>query len=145
MRIFLAAPFFSYGERKVNVEIAEFLRDQGFNVWMAQENPFLKTGDTKEKERIFRMDLEALRESDVVVAILDGECIDSGTAFELGYAFALGKKIIGLKTDYRTFSPLEELNLMIEMAVTLIRSPDINQIKKKLLEVILGDKHREGN
>ena len=37
-----------------------------------------------------------------VVAILDGSDVDSGTAAEIGYAAALGKPVIGLRTDIRT-------------------------------------------
>ncbi|MCC6944247.1 MAG: nucleoside 2-deoxyribosyltransferase, partial [Thermomicrobiales bacterium] len=36
-----------------------------------------------------------------MVAILDGVDVDSGTAAEIGYAFARGKHIEGLRTDWR--------------------------------------------
>lgn len=39
--------------------------------------------------------------ADAVLAILDGVDIDSGTAAEVGYARALGKPIVGLRTDLR--------------------------------------------
>jgi nucleoside 2-deoxyribosyltransferase len=39
--------------------------------------------------------------ADGVVAILDGVDVDSGTAGEIGYAFAKGKRIYGLRTDFR--------------------------------------------
>ncbi len=38
---------------------------------------------------------------DAVVAVLDGVDVDSGTAAEIGYGFALGKRIYGLRTDFR--------------------------------------------
>ncbi|RLI86510.1 MAG: nucleoside 2-deoxyribosyltransferase [Archaeoglobales archaeon] len=134
LKIFIAAPFFSQAEKEFNSKIAEFLRDNGFEVWMAQENPFIASENKEEKRRIFEMDLSALKSCDVVVAVLDGECIDSGTAFELGYAYAIGKPIIGIKTDYRTFSPIEELNLMIEVAVRLVKASTFEELKERLLE-----------
>jgi nucleoside 2-deoxyribosyltransferase len=39
--------------------------------------------------------------SDGVFAILDGIDVDSGTAAEIGYAFAKGKYVCGLRTDFR--------------------------------------------
>ncbi len=56
----------------------------------------------------------------MVVAVLDGVEVDAGVAFEIGYAKAIGKPIIGLKTDYRTFSKIEEINLMLEVSLVKI-------------------------
>lgn len=43
----------------------------------------------------------AIRAADGMVAVLDGVDVDSGTAAEIGYAYALGKRIYGLRTDFR--------------------------------------------
>ena len=45
--------------------------------------------------------IEAIDRCDAVVAILDGPDSDSGTCVEIGYARALGKPIIGIRTDFR--------------------------------------------
>jgi len=114
MRIFLAAPLFSDAERAFNAAVARQLRDAGFEVWLAQEAPFIIKGTAEEKKAIFEGDLKALANSDVVLAVLDGLDVDSGVAFELGFAHALQKPMFGLKTDYRAFSRIEDVNLMIE-------------------------------
>ena len=44
---------------------------------------------------------ERIDKSDAVLAILDGVDVDSGTAAEIGYAFAKGKRVYGLRTDFR--------------------------------------------
>jgi nucleoside 2-deoxyribosyltransferase len=44
---------------------------------------------------------EAIRQSDLVVAVLDGTDVDSGTAAEIGFAAALGRPVFGLRTDFR--------------------------------------------
>lgn len=44
---------------------------------------------------------ERIDKSDAVLAILDGVDVDSGTASEIGYAYAKGKKVYGLRTDFR--------------------------------------------
>ena len=134
MKIFLAAPLFCESEREFNSKIAERLRTAGFEAWMAQEAAFYKKGPSHVKSKIFKNDLLALRTSDLVVALLDGVDVDTGVAFELGYAHALGKPLIGLKTDSRTFSKKEEVNLMIEVPLKkLCRSTDelIKNLKSK--------------
>ncbi len=48
-----------------------------------------------------RSNAERIDDCDGMVAILDGVDVDSGTAAEIGYAFARGKHIEGLRTDWR--------------------------------------------
>ena len=50
---------------------------------------------------IGRKNADLICQSDVLVAVLDGSDVDSGTASEIGFAFGLGKTIIGLRTDFR--------------------------------------------
>ena len=120
LRVFLSAPLFNESERDFNSKIAKKLRENGFKVWLAQENPFIKEDTREEKNRIYKQDISALKESNILVAILDGISVDTGVAFEVGYADALGKPIIGLKTDYRTFSRMEKVNLILEVPMIKI-------------------------
>ncbi len=56
-------------------------------------------------DRIFQANLELIRKAQIVVANLDpfrGAEPDSGTAFELGYALALGKKVCAYVTRLDT-------------------------------------------
>ncbi|WXG44496.1 MAG: nucleoside 2-deoxyribosyltransferase [Promethearchaeati archaeon SRVP18_Atabeyarchaeia-1] len=114
MRVFFAAPLFNEAERDFNQKAAELLRGEGFDVWLAQEHKFIGRRLLSEKREILEEDLEALRRSDLVVAVLDGLDVDTGVAFEMGFAHALGKQILGLKTDHRVFSEFEPVNLMLE-------------------------------
>lgn len=45
--------------------------------------------------------LRLIEECSVVLAILDGPDVDSGTAAEIGYASALRRPIVGLRSDIR--------------------------------------------
>jgi nucleoside 2-deoxyribosyltransferase len=58
----------------------------------------------------------AIEASDIIVAVLDGVDVDSGTAGEIGYGSALGKFIIGYRGDFRLSSDNEGsiVNLQIE-------------------------------
>lgn len=61
----------------------------------------------------------ALDNCDIVVAILDGVDVDSGTAAEIGYAFAKGKSIFGYRGDFRLSADNEgaEINLQVEFFI----------------------------
>jgi nucleoside 2-deoxyribosyltransferase len=58
----------------------------------------------------------AIDRSDAVFAILDGVDVDSGTAAEIGYAFAQGKPILGYRGDVRLAADNEgaAVNLQVE-------------------------------
>lgn len=54
---------------------------------------------------IFKGDIRLIDESDIIVANLNnfrGQTMDDGTAFELGYGYALGKLLYGYMDDDRS-------------------------------------------
>ncbi len=54
-------------------------------------------------DEIGKRNAEAIERSTHVIAILDGGFdVDSGVAAEVGYAAGKGKRVIGLRTDFRT-------------------------------------------
>jgi nucleoside 2-deoxyribosyltransferase len=58
----------------------------------------------------------AIDRCDAVFAVLDGVDVDSGTAAEIGYAFAKGKPILGYRGDFRLSADNEgsTINLQVE-------------------------------
>src|SRR5437773_2082923 len=61
----------------------------------------------------------AIDRADGVVAVLDGVDVDSGTAAEIGYAFARGKLIVGYRGDFRLSADNEgsTVNLQVEFFI----------------------------
>jgi nucleoside 2-deoxyribosyltransferase/predicted secreted protein len=116
-RVYLAAPLFSEAERAYNRSVAALLREHLFAVHLPQE-----CGDSSAERssdhtsEIFAENLAALAAADVVVAIIDGADTDSGTAWEMGYAYAQGIPVIALRTDFRQVGASERVNLMLEEA-----------------------------
>jgi len=128
-RIYLAAPLFSVAEREYNRIIAALLKENFFDVYLPQD-----TGDTHaergEQEHlwIFEQNKKALQDADLVVAIIDGADADSGTAWEMGYATALRKPVIAIRTDFRIAGHEELVNLMLEKSAVVVKN------RKELLE-----------
>ncbi|MHC1626508.1 MAG: nucleoside 2-deoxyribosyltransferase [Methanoculleaceae archaeon] len=120
-RIYLAAPLFSEAEERYNSLIARDLVSRGFEVYLPQE--WEDTDPCREGRvpaEIFRRNLAALEWADTVVAIIDGPDADSGTAWEMGYATASGKRVVALRTDFRRVSPCERVNLMLEESAVVV-------------------------
>jgi nucleoside 2-deoxyribosyltransferase len=103
VRIFIASPFFNEEqlERVQRLENALARNPYVADFFSARFHQFpqLKFGSKEWRRITFQNDLKYLRRADVVVAIHDfeGLQVDSGTAFEIGYAYALQKPIILIK------------------------------------------------
>ncbi len=124
-RVYLAAPLFSAGERAFNKIIADRLSSLFYSVHLPQDLDDDASAREMERESaIYHKNLEALKNADIVVGIIDGADADSGTAWEMGYASALGKRIIALRTDFRRFSEREDVNLMLESDAEICHSAD---------------------
>lgn len=128
--VYLAAPLFSEAERDFNRKLRDEIKSAGFNVFLPQEDSNNIKGDNRQ-EIIFNKNMAAIESSDIIVAVVDGTDADSGTAWEIGYAFAKGKPVIGLRTDFRTLGIEGRVNLMIERSAILCTSiPELlNRLK----------------
>ncbi len=122
-RVYLAGPLFSDAERNWNIRIAEFLRSYAYDVYLPQE-----VGDSTAMrgmdahQEIFSQNHTALDASDLVVAVIDGADADSGTAWEMGYAYARGIPVYAIRTDFRIAGATELVNLMLEQSAVVTRS-----------------------
>ena len=95
MRIYFAGPLFTAAERDWNVTLAAALRNAGHEVFLPQEQE-----PGKDAPGIFSTDVGGIDWASCLVAIMDGADPDSGTCWEVGYAY--GKKpIVLVRTDMR--------------------------------------------
>ncbi len=62
---------------------------------------------------------DAIDGCEAVIAVLDGVDVDSGTAAEVGYAFARGKMVFGYRGDFRLSADNEgaAVNLQVEFFI----------------------------
>ncbi|MFP4057117.1 MAG: nucleoside 2-deoxyribosyltransferase [Candidatus Brocadiia bacterium] len=101
--VYIAAPLFCQSERRWNRELAREIEGR-MRCTVVLPQDFKAPGEKDAGAHfaaIFRRCIEGVEAADAVVAVLDGSDADSGTAFEMGYAYALGKPVVGLRTDYR--------------------------------------------
>ncbi len=118
MKIYLAGPlgFSEAGRSFHNGVLVPALLEKGHELldpWQLNDTPELQAAlaiaDLNEQRQrlvelntvIGRVNAEALDACELILANLDGVDVDSGTAAEIGYGFAQGKRIIGYRGDFR--------------------------------------------
>jgi nucleoside 2-deoxyribosyltransferase len=106
---------FTVAEREFNAGLARFLKARGFAVWLPQERA--TRGGAK---AIFQSCVKGIEWADAVVACMDGPDPDSGTSWEVGFAYAQEKPIICYRSDFRTAGDTKgtPYNLMLSEAAT---------------------------
>ena len=131
-KIYIAGPMFSEAEMIYNERISHLLEGNGYGTFLPQRDA-ADVGDLRDagmtweqaNSHIFEQDIQGIRDSDIVLFVLDGRVPDDGACVEIGYAYAMGKECIGLKTDPRSFMG-EQDNPMIIGALRnrIAKNPD---------------------
>jgi len=155
VRIYTAGPLgFSEAGRPFHARIADTLAKLGHTIldpWTfdpARINAVLAMPYGQDKKNAWeKLNVEIgkanaglIDRCDVVFAVLDGVDVDSGTAAEIGYAYARGKRILGYRGDFRLSADNEgaTVNLQVEYFIrnsggTIIQR--IEQLPTALLEL----------
>jgi nucleoside 2-deoxyribosyltransferase len=114
MKLYFAGPLFSTAERVWNAEVAAALRAAGHEVFLPQEKEPGMDGPG-----IFATDVGGIDWADGLVAIMEGPDPDSGTAWEVGYAFGTKKPVVLVRTDIRAGAgSVGDYNPMLTQAAT---------------------------
>lgn len=109
-KIYLASPFFNPVEVERVDKVKEILDSKGLEVFSPKDhqNKHLEFGSMEWRKATFKNDVDHIDWCDCVVAIISqGNYDDSGTAWELGYAYATGKPVVLVNLTGET------INLMI--------------------------------
>ena len=112
-KIYVAGPLFTEGQRWLLERVDAVCRKHGFETYLPHRDAGLYDRDS-DSSFFFQQDLRQLQEADAVVAVLNGDDVDSGTAWEMGYFYAIkGGAIVGYVNDTRRPHPKAQLNPMI--------------------------------
>ena len=95
-KIYLASPFFNEKELEHVEEAEALLRDLGHTVFSPRENqlPMVEFGSFEWRTNVFRNDIKHIHWADYVFGIIGDNYDDTGTAMELGYAYAISKPVL---------------------------------------------------
>jgi len=127
IRIYLAGPLFTVAEREFNRKLGSYLKKEfpSIIIDLPQEYSASIYGQPNSLDLVFENCLQSIKKSDLIIAVLDGPDVDSGTCIEIGYAYAYKKPILGIRTDFRE-SEYKGVNLMVSKSCNdIIRSKNI--------------------
>lgn len=96
MKLYLASPLFTDFEKSMVKTSAKFLRDKGYEVYVPMKHQIEDAWTLPNHiwgRAVFDEDIKAIRECDAVVCIYYGLYSDSGTAWECGFAYGIGKPV----------------------------------------------------
>ena len=133
MLAYIAGPLFNEMEREYLEKIDAICRKIGINTYLPHRDAGLQNHSNADK--LYKMDIDVLERTKLIIANLNGVDVDAGTAFELGYCFAKGKILLGIHTDSRFLEPFSEVNLMILKSCTICHS-------HRELEMTLREYHK---
>lgn len=153
-KIYLASPlgFSESGKLFYYEKLIPMVVESGFKVldpWVLTTDETLKPamvlpyGQKKKNtwqkinKIIGRNNVKAIKNSNLIIAVLDGTDVDSGTASEIGYGAALGKPVIGYRSDFRLSGDNDGaiINLQVEYFIKLnggTIAADLNELKNVL-------------
>lgn len=135
MRIYIAGKLSAKNEREHVEKLDSLCKELGFETFLPHRDVGL-VKDISDAPRIFKGDIiTGLAKCDAVLVSLEGLHIGSGTAWELGYAYAHKMPIIGIKTDEPVEDALDYLSPIIIASTKIVTS--IDALKKELRKLIL--------
>src|SRR5690625_731333 len=100
-RVYLASPFFNDKEIGILEQVEKILDEKGLNVFSPLRNQmdeYVEVGSRQWSIETFMNDIKHIKWAEIVVGIYHGNYSDSGTAWELGYAYATDKPVIDRKS-----------------------------------------------
>lgn len=129
-KIYVAGPLFTSAERTYLEQVEKVCREAGFVTYLPHRDAGLSS-DAASREYCFEKDKAILDEVVLIVAVLNGPDVDSGTAWEMGYAFARGIPVFGIADDKRIIHSPQSLNPMLYYSMDFYTS--LAELREKLV------------
>lgn len=131
-KIYIAGPLCKEKQREFLEKIDKICKKLGFDTFLPHRDAGLFK-NIKDIDKISKKDIKELYKCDILIGLLDGICVGAGTAWEMGFAQALGKKVIGLKTDRELKKSISDISVVIVGAVRIVES--LEELKKELKKI----------
>jgi nucleoside 2-deoxyribosyltransferase len=137
--VYVASPlgFTGEGRHYLKTVILPQLRERGFVVL----DPWEEDGGLLGAHELGRRNVDLIERADAVLALLNGPDVDSGTAAEIGYAYARGCPVVGWRDDFRQAGESEETPVNLQVAYFVRKSggriePSLDQAVAALGDVL---------
>lgn len=130
MKVYIAGQLWEKDQRDKLEKIDNMCKEFGFETFLPHRDVGVyEKGDSKP---FFVKDSEIIDECGLMIAWLDWKGIGSGTAWEIGYAYAKHIPVIGIIEDRESISEFDRVCVMVLNSVHLVDSLD--ELKKELVK-----------
>ena len=134
MKVYIAGKLGTEAEKLRLEKIDSLCKKLGVETFLPHRDVGMAKG-IQDVERIFEGDIKnGFKGISLVIASLDGLHVGSGTAWELGYAYAKSIPAIGIKTDESVEEGLPYLSAILIGSMQIVRSfKELEEIIKSLV------------
>lgn len=102
--IYIAGTWTEESEKLILIATIKKLRGLGYEVYAPMEHYVPNAWDLSNEDwgkEVFKMDIEAINKAEEVWVINGGRYASTGTAWECGYAYGIGKKVVQLLYSHK--------------------------------------------
>lgn len=130
MKVYIAGQLWEKNQRAKLERIDKICKEFGFETFLPHRDVGVyEKGDSKP---FFLEDSKVIDECGLMIAWLDWKGIGSGTAWEIGYAYAKEIPVIGIIEDRESISEFDRVCVMVLNSVHLVDSLD--ELEKELVK-----------
>ena len=129
MKAYIAGRLWEKNSRYKLEKINALCEELGIDTFLPHRDVGIFKGDNT--RFFFNGDSKAIDKCNVMIAILDWKYIGSGTAWEIGYAYAKKIPVIGIIEDIKSTYEPERVCVMVFNSVDLVDS--IESLRDKLI------------
>ena len=123
VKVYVAGLLWDKKDRAKVEKIDKLCKELGFDTFLPHRDAGVYDGKS-DPIPIFTKDRDEIDECDFMVALLDWKGVGSGTAWEIGYAHAKGKDIIGVVEDKKSVNEEFRTCVMCFNSVKLVEGFD---------------------
>ena len=127
-KVYIAGKLWDIKDRSKVEEIDKICKELGMETFLPHRDAGIYD-EGMDPLPIFKKDRDMIDWCDFMVALLDWQGISSGTAWELGYAHAKNKPIIGIVEDKKSLNKKYRICVMCFNSVKII---EMNDLKREL-------------
>lgn len=133
IKAYLAGPLLTKQNQAILEEIDKICKELNIDTFLPHRDVGVyQTG--QDSKPFFEADKKPLDECQIVLAVLDWKGIGSGTAWEIGYAYAKDIPVIALIEDLKSVERQERICVMCLNSVKLVEN--LEQMKKEIKKVV---------
>ncbi|MDP4012399.1 MAG: nucleoside 2-deoxyribosyltransferase [Candidatus Nanoarchaeia archaeon] len=129
MKAYIAGHLWKEEDRKKLDQLDSLCKRLGIETFVPHRDVGVyEKGDSKS---FFKKDSEAIDDCQVIIALLDWKLVGSGTAWEIGYAYAKGIPVIALVEDLKSINTFDRMCVMTFNSARLVEN--LEELKKELI------------